>query len=139
MVRVMMGLKGSGKTKHLIELVHEAMESERGDIVYIEKTSKLIHDIPHKVRLIDASQYDFNGYDFFKGFISGLYSSNYDITHIFIDSVLKILNREYDKDTDEFIKWCDDFGASEDIGFTITISADIKKASQTLKNHFITQ
>jgi len=135
MVKVMMGLKGSGKTKQLIELVHEAVKSERGDIVYIEKSSKHIHDIPHKVRLVDASQYEFNDYDFFKGYISGLHSANYDITHIFIDSMLKIVNREYDTDADEFLLWCEKFGSRENINFTVTVSADISKASKKLEKY----
>jgi len=136
MVKVIMGLKGSGKTKQLIELVDEAVKSEQGDIVYIEKSSKLIHDIPLKVRLVDASQYDFTGYEFIKGFINGLYSANYDITHIFIDSILKIINKEYDSDTDEFLKWCEKFGKSENIKFTITVSTDVSKASPAIEKYF---
>ncbi|MCL2628728.1 MAG: hypothetical protein FWD44_08565 [Oscillospiraceae bacterium] len=136
MVKVMMGIKGSGKTKQLIELVHEAKKNEQGDIVYIEKSSKLIHDIPHTVRLIDASQYEFDGYKFLKGFISGLHSANYDITHIFIDSILKILGKEYDSDTDEFIEWCDSFSKNENVTFTITVSDDIDKATPAIKKYF---
>ena len=136
MVKVMMGLKGSGKTKQLVELVHEAVKSEQGDIVYIEKSSKLIHDIPLKVRFMDASEYDFNDYDFFKGVICGLYSANYDITHIFIDGLLKIIDKEYDSDADEFLNWCEKFGSRENIKFTVTVSADISKASSDIKKFF---
>jgi len=133
MVKVMMGLKGSGKTKQLIEMVHEAVKSEQGDIVYLVKSSKLIHDIPHKVRLINTSEYNFNSYEFLKGYICGLHSANYDITHIFIDSMLKIVNLEYDDATDDFIEWCEKFGSTLNIRFTITISADISKATKTIE------
>jgi len=136
MVRLMMGLKGSGKTKKLIELVNEAVETEHGDIVCIERTAKLIHDIPHKVKLIDASEYDFNGYDFLKGYISGLYSANYDITHIFIDGVLSIIRRDVDKDAEDFFEWCEDFGIREHIKFTMTISVDINLATERISRFF---
>ena len=131
-----MGLKGSGKTKKLLELVHDAVDCEHGDIVFIERTAKLIYDIPHKVRLIDASQYDFNGYDFLKGYISGLYSANYDITHIFIDSVSQIIGRDIDRDAEDFFEWCEVFGIKEHVKFTMTISVDINKATERINKYF---
>ena len=131
-----MGLKGSGKTKQLIELVNKAVDEEHGDIVCIERVPKLTYDIPHKVRLIDASQYEFDGYDFLKGFLSGLHSANYDITHIFIDNVLRIIGRDVDKDAEDFFEWCDKFGKKEHVKFTITISVDIAKATERIKKYF---
>jgi len=131
-----MGLKGSGKTKNLIELINKAAEEEAGDVVCIEKGSKLTYDIPYKVRLIDTSHYDFTGYDYLKGFINGLYSANYDITHIFIDSVLKIIGTGIDDDTEEFLSWCESFGEREDIKFTIMLSIDITLATDGLKKYF---
>ena len=136
MVRLIMGLKGSGKTKKLIELVNDAVDSEHGDIVCIERAAKLIYDIPHKVRLIDASQYGFNGYEFLKGYISGLYSANYDITHIFIDSVLQIIGKDIDTDAEEFFEWCETFGIKEHGKFTMTISVDINKATERISKYF---
>ena len=136
MVKLIMGLKGSGKTKQLIELVNKAVEDEQGDVVCIEKGTKLTYDIPHKVRLIEASHYDFDGYDFLKGFISGLYSANYDITHIFIDSVLKIIDAGVDEKTGEFFDWCERFSEREDVKFTMTISADIALATDRIKKYF---
>jgi len=136
MVKLIMGLKGSGKTKQLIELVHKAVDDEHGDIVFIERSSKLTYDIPHKVRLIDASQYGFDGYDFLKGFISGLHSANYDITHIFIDSVLQIIKKDVDSDAEDFFDWCEQFCKKEHAKFTITISEDISKATERIKKYF---
>ena len=136
MVRLIMGLKGSGKTKLLLEQVHDAVDSEQGDIVFLERTSKLTYDIPHKVRLIDASQFDFNGFDFLKGYISGLYSANYDITHIFIDNVLQIIKRDVDEEAEDFFEWCEKFGLKEQIRFTITISVDINKATDRIRKYF---
>jgi len=137
LVRIIMGLKGSGKTKQLIELVHKAIDEEHGDVVCIERGPKLTYDIPHKVRLIDASMYEFRGYDFLRGFISGLHSANYDITHIFIDSVLRIIGEKLDERTEEFFKWCENFSNREHVKFTITVSADINQATDGIKKYFI--
>ena len=131
-----MGLKGSGKTKQLIDLVHRAVDEEHGDVVCIEKGAKLTYDIPHKVRLIEASQYEFLGYDFLKGFISGLYSANYDITHIFIDSVLRIVGMGFDCSTGDFLDWCEDFSIRENVKFTFLITADISLATDRIRKYF---
>ena len=136
MVKLIMGLKGSGKTKQLVELVNEAVDNEHGDIVFIERSAKLTYDIPHKVRLIDASQYGFDGYDFLKGFISGLHSANYDITHIFIDNVLQIISKDVDNEAEDFFEWCEGFSKKEHVKFTISINSDITKATERIKRYF---
>ena len=136
MVKLIMGLKGSGKTKQLIGLVHKAVEEEHGDVVFIEKGAKLTYDIPHKVRLIETSQYSFDGYDFLKGFISGIHSANYDITHIFIDSVLKIIGVDVDAGAEDFLDWCENFSQREHVKFTLTFSADINLATDRIRKYF---
>ncbi|MEG1464860.1 MAG: hypothetical protein RSC11_08200, partial [Mucinivorans sp.] len=87
MVKVIMGLKGSGKTKQMIDLINTAVASEHGNVVCIERGPKLTYDIHYKIRLVEASQYDLTSFDTLKGFVSGLYAGNYDITHVFIDSL----------------------------------------------------
>jgi len=131
-----MGLQGSGKTKQLVELVQKAVGDEDGSVVCIERKMTLTHDIPRDVRLVDASQYDFNDYDFLKGFISGLHSANYDITHIFIDSLLRIIGKELDEETENFLEWCEAFGEKERVKFTMTMSVDIARATDKLKKFF---
>ena len=136
LVKVIMGLKGSGKTKQLIELVNAAVNEEHGDVVCIEKGAKLRYDIPYQVRLVESSLYEFFGYHFMKGFISGLHSANYDITHIFIDSALRILGVELDDKLEEFLQWCEGFSERENVKFTITISADVALATDKIKSYF---
>ena len=131
-----MGLKGSGKTKQLLELVHKAVEEEHGDVVCIERGAKLRYDVPIQVRLIESSMYEFDGYDFLRGFVSGLYSANYDITHIFIDSVLRIIRASLDSKVEEFLDWCTAFGERENVNFTISISADVALATDGIKKYF---
>ena len=136
MVKIIMGLKGSGKTKQLIELVKKAVDMENGDVVCIEKGPKLTFDIPHKARLIYASQSDIEGYDFFKGFLSGLHAGNYDITHVFIDSLYKIVGDETPANVDAFLEWLERFGEKSNVKFTLTISADAELASSVMKRYF---
>ena len=135
LVKLIMGLKGSGKTKQLIGLIYKAVEEEHGDVVCIEKGAKLRYDIPHKIRLVEASQYAFDGYEFLKGFISGLHSANYDITHIFIDSVLRIIGVNVDNRAEDFLDWCESFSQKEHVKFTLTFSADIALATDRMKKY----
>ena len=124
MVKLIMGLKGSGKTKQLIEMVKQAVEEEHGDVVCLEKGPKLTYDIPHKARLISTTQYHFGSFEFLKGFISGLNASNYDISHVFIDSLQKIVDDESEPAMGDFLDWLSQFSERESISFTITYSAD---------------
>lgn len=136
MVKIIMGLKGSGKTKQLIDMVNVATDSENGDVVCLEKGPKLTYNIPHKARLIFASQYAFTSFDFLKGFISGLRAGNYDITHVFIDSLYKIVQEEPEDKIESFLEWLEQFSDSEGIKFTVTISADIGTASEGVSKYF---
>ena len=118
MVRVIMGVKGTGKTKQMIELINSDVNSENGNVVCIERGPKLTYDIHYKIRLVEASHYDMSSYDFLKGFISGLYAGNYDITHIFIDSLTKIVSSEAtDHAGEDFLDWLHRFSALPNIKF----------------------
>ena len=87
MVRLIMGVKGSGKTKQLIELINNAAKDEPGNVVCIEANRTMTYDIHYHIRLIDAQEYNLDSYELFRGFISGLYAGNYDISHVFIDNL----------------------------------------------------
>jgi hypothetical protein len=136
MVKIIMGLKGSGKTKQLIDLIGSAVKEEDGEVVVIEKGQKLVYDIPHAARLIEASDYGFSSFEFLKGFISGLRAENYDITHVFIDSLLKIIDQPLDVKTEDFVDWCESFSERENVKFTVTLSADASLATEGLKKYF---
>jgi hypothetical protein len=135
MVKVVMGRKGSGKTKRLIELVTKAAEEENGDVVCIEKDAELTYNIPYKVRLVKLADYKGSGYEFMRGFLSGLRAGNYDITHVFMDSLYKLAGNDSENDAEEFLNWCDAFSDREGVKFTITISADVELASPGIKKY----
>lgn len=125
MVKVIVGLKGSGKTKQLIDSINTAIKTESGSMVCIEKGSALTFDIDYRVRLIDASEYDIGSYTFLKGFISGLHAGNFDITHIFLDGLYKLSCSKDHAETADFLAWCDAFGTTNKISFTISISDEL--------------
>ena len=136
MIRVIVGKKGSGKTKQVIEMINSAVDTEHGNVVCIEKGEKLMLDISHKIRLVEASEYDIADYTAMKGFISGLYAGNYDITHIFIDSLTKIIGAEVNFETEKFLEWLDAFSQKNGIKFTITISDEESLMSEGIKKYF---
>ena len=136
MVKVIMGLKGTGKTKQMIDLINKAVETEHGNVVAIAHDSKLTFDISYKIRLVDTSDYVIPIYDTLKGFIYGLYASNYDITHIFIDSLTKISGQDVGVDAEKFLAWLDNFGEKNGIKFTVTISADKATATEGIAKYF---
>ncbi len=94
MIKLFIGGKGSGKTKTLIEMVNNAVDSSKGNVVCIEKGDKLIHDVTYKARLIDTDYYAVNDAAALYGFIAGILASNSDITDIFVDSALKICEND---------------------------------------------
>ncbi len=135
MVKVIVGQKGSGKTKELIESIQLAVEKENGCIVCIEKGNSLRYDISYQVRLVDAKEYHIKTFDQLTGFISGLHAGNFDITHIFIDSLYKLLGEDRALAVG-FCQWCEAFGAHNHMDFTIAISDDPESADAALGKYF---
>ena len=136
MVKLIMGLKGSGKTKALVDLVKKAVDEEHGNVVCIEKDKNLTYDIPYTARLIHASEYGINSNALLRGFVSGLHAGNYDITHVFIDNLYKMLDDSSEAAVIEFIQWLDAFSARENVNFTISATADPVAAPEELKKYF---
>lgn len=96
MIQLIVGNKGSGKTKTLITMANDAVNKSSGNVVCLEKGLKLTYDISHKARLVDTDEYNIDSFETLYGFIAGLMAGNYDITHIFIDATLKIGGRDYE-------------------------------------------
>ena len=90
MVRLIMGANGAGKTKQLIELIHNSVGSEGGSVVCIEPKGDMTYDVSYNVRLVNAGEYNVDSFDCLRGFLCGLYAGNYDISHVFVDNLCKI-------------------------------------------------
>ncbi len=137
MVKIIMGLKGSGKTKKLVSMVEETLKTGNGDVVVIEKERKLTYDIPYRARLIDAGDYDIGSYEFLKGLICGIHAGNYDITNIFIDNFYKLVNDKDPAALASFTEWLVKFAESEKIEFVVSVSADVESCPENVKPYLI--
>lgn len=136
MVKVIMGQKGSGKTKQLVSAINEAVKTESGSVVCIEKSNQLTFDIDYRVRLIDARDYLMGSITFLQGLISGLHAGNFDISHIFVDNLYTLCGTEDRSEIERFLAWCDAFGEQQNLRFTITISDDPEKMPEGVKKYF---
>ena len=134
MIHVIMGLKGSGKTKKMIDSIHEAVANAHGDVVCIEYGKKLTYDVNYRVRLVDSKEYGISNPDMLKGLLSGLHAGNFDITHVYIDNLYKTIGS--DRATGEaFIAWCAEFAKINNMEITMTISDDPAQASDMVKQY----
>ena len=123
MVTLLIGKKGTGKTKKLIARANEAVKASSGNVVVIEKGAKLTYDVTHKARLIDTDQYSISGYDMLYGFISGSCAGNYDATDILVDSTFKIC-KEGIAGLEEFTKKLQILSETCSTSIVLLISAD---------------
>ena len=134
MIHVIMGLKGSGKTKKLIDSIQQSVASASGDVVCIEYGKKLTYDVNYRVRLVDSEEYGIQNLDMLKGFLSGLHAGNFDITHVFIDNLYKTIGHNHDYG-EEFIAWAAKFCESNNMKLTISVSDDPANASEAIKQY----
>ena len=135
MVKIIMGLKGPGKTQALIDSVTASVAEDHGSVVCIEKGTKLRYDISHAARLISAEEYKIDDYEKFFGFVNGILAANFDITHLYIDSITKICNNNINmNDLQSFIENLEH--VSKDTDIIITVSEDPEKATEYIKKHF---
>ena len=136
MVKVIMGQKGTGKTKQMIDLINTAVDTEHGNVVAIAHNSKLNYDIHYSIRLVDTSDYNIPNYDTLRGFLYGLYASNYDITHVFIESLNKLVPSVANEELEPFLGWLNGFSEKSGIKYTISISEDASLASEGVRKYF---
>jgi len=134
MIKVIMGLKGSGKTKKLIDSIKDSVAEARGDVVCIEYGQKLTYDLPHRVRLVDSKEYGIENPDMLKGLLSGLHAGNYDITNVYIDNLYKTIGNDRAAG-EEFILWCAKFAEANYMEITVTVSDDPNLASEEVKKY----
>lgn len=134
MLKLIVGVKGTGKTKTLINLVNGALEVTKGDVVCIEKGVKLRYDIKPSARLIDADEYMVSGADALYGFIAGFFASNHDVTDLFVDGTLKICNH----DEAAFAAMADELNKLAEkvnVNLVMTVSVDAETAPESIRKY----
>ena len=134
MIQVIMGLKGSGKTKKMIASINEALASANGDVVCIEYGKKLTYDVNYRARLVDSQEYGICNLDMLKGFLSGLHAGNFDITNVYIDNLYKTIGTDRAAGED-FILWAAKFAETNNMEITVTVSDDVALASEEVKKY----
>ena len=134
MVKLIIGVKGTGKTKQLISLVNEAAEATNGVVVCVEKGAGLRFDVKHTVRLINTNEYLVFDAEALAGFVAGILASNHDVTDLFIDSALKISKNDINK-FDDLVKALDELSEKLGVNIIVTSSIPVEEASDVVKKY----
>lgn len=136
MVQLIVGVKGTGKTKLLIEMVNRAVDTTNGAVVCVEKGTKLLHEIKYQARLIDTDEYTINDAHMLYGFICGICASNHDVTDLFIDSALKICGDKIDEFV-SFIEFLEMLTQSHNIKIVMTSSIPSDKVPESIQKYVV--
>lgn len=123
MVKLIVGLKGTGKTKTLIEMVNSAARASSGSVICLERGDKLRYDVSYQARLVDVAEYGIEDAHDLGGFVCGMYASNHDITNVFIDSALKICKNDVNSFAEFFVKLAN---FAEKNGFDLVMTSSIE-------------
>ena len=134
MVELLIGKKGTAKTKALIEKVNNALTVAKGNVVFISNdTNRNIFDVKSKARMADTSEFEIKSYDEFLGFISGIISRDFDITNIFVDGIFKIVGSDNLDGFESFLNRLETMSQKFEITFVISVSIDAETAPDYIK------
>lgn len=133
-MKLIIGVKGTGKTKTLIEMVNSTIDSSNGSVICIEKGDKLKFDIKYQCRLIDSDEYFVCDAQSLFGYIAGIFASNHDVTDLFIDSALKICGNDADA-FDVFLGEMNKLSEKCGVNIVMTSSIPVEEASETVKKY----
>ena len=133
-MKLIIGVKGTGKTKTLIEMVNSTIDSSNGSVICIEKGDTLKFDIKYQCRLIDSDEYFVCDAQSLFGFIAGIFASNHDVTDLFIDSALKICGNDADA-FDVFLGEMNKLSEKCGVNIVMTSSIPVEEASETVKKY----
>lgn len=136
MVQLIIGKKGKGKTKHLLDKVNSEVQNVSGNIVYLDKSTKHMYELNNKIRLIDVPSYMISNPDEFVGFICGIISQDHDLQQMYFDSFLKIACKE-NGDVEPIIQKLDTISAKFGVNFILSISLDEDELPASLKEKII--
>jgi len=134
MVKLIIGIKGTGKTKTMIKMVDEALERTSGDVVVLEKGEKLRFDIKYQARLVNTDEYYINDAQSLYGFVAGILASNHDVTDLFIDTTLRICGNDVAA-FEKMVEEIDILTVKKDVNIVMTASIDENEASAVIKKY----
>ena len=122
MIQIIYGKKGSGKTKRIIDMANRSVTEHDGSIVFIDDDNRYMFDLKHEIRFVNATEYHISSPDMFLGFIGGVLASNYDLSLLFVDGFLRILNTPLDE-LEDFFKNLEEYAIARSITLVLSISA----------------
>ena len=138
MVQLIVGKKGKGKTKYLLDKVNTAIKDVSGNIVYLDKSSKHMYELNNKVRLIDVSVFPLKNSDEFIGFVCGILSSDHDLEQMYLDSFLRLSRLEGSEDMiDDCIAQLENISKIFNVDFVLSVSMDKEELSAGLQEKVI--
>lgn len=139
MIQVVIGDKGSGKTKRLISLANEALKEEKGVVVYIDDDKRYMYDLRHEIRFVDVSEFHDRKEStaaWVFGLISGMISVNYDISIVYVDAFVKLINAPLDT-LEGFFKNLEKISAQHNVDFVLSVSADPDSVPEFIRSYAI--
>ncbi len=134
MIELIVGSKGKGKTKELLKRADEAVKKANGSVVYLDKSSQHMYELPNKIRLINVSNFPVNSEDGFIGFISGVISQDHDLEYMFLDSYLKIANL-YGADITASVNQLAELSDKYHVNFIVSVSMDAEELPEECKKY----
>ena len=138
-ISLIVGHKGSGKTKMMIDLANDRARESHGSIVFVNKNHRLIYDLVHQIRVVCMEDYEeITNSDEYIGFLYGIISGDHDIEAIFIDSILRHADVHKD-DIPEFLARLRVICEQHDIDFTVSLSADLEDLSDDIADFTLIQ
>ena len=136
MVQIIVGVKGKGKTKRLLEMANEAVKNAKGTVVYLDKSAKHMYELSDKIRLINVNDYEIMSSDGFTGFVSGIISQDHDLETMFLDSFLKLANLE-GGDITPVVDTLEKIGEKYNVNFVLSVSMDAADLPENAKKDVV--
>ena len=136
MVQLIVGKKGKGKTKQLLDKVNSEIKVVTGNVVYLDKSMDHMYELNNKIRLIDVSQYMIESPDEFVGFVSGIISQDHDLQQMYFDSFLKISCLD-GADVEAVIAKLEKISQSKSVDFVLSVSLDADELPESVKKNIL--
>ena len=137
MIQLIVGAKGKGKTKHLLEKVNASAKTSNGNIVYLDKNSKHMYELNNKIRLINASEYPISSEDEFVGFVCGIVSQDHDLEQVYFDSFMDVAYIKDHSRVEDVVRKFDKISEQFKVDFVISVSLDASELSEYMQSKVI--
>ena len=137
MIQLIVGAKGKGKTKHLLEKVNNAVKTVDGNIVYLDKNAKHMYELKNRIRLINTSEFPFTSTDEFIGFLCGIVSQDHDLQEVYLDSFMDVAFVKDKKDIEELFVKLDHISSQFSVDLIISISLEVEEVPEKFKSQVI--